>query len=32
MVASLKNVPLEELATVTTQNARCLFSLEERYR
>lgn len=32
MVASLKNVPLEELATVTTQNARCLFSLEERYQ
>ncbi|GIV21751.1 MAG: hydrolase TatD [Armatimonadota bacterium] len=30
IVASLKNVPLEELATVTTQNARCLFSLEER--
>lgn len=31
-VASLKNVPLEELATVTTQNARCLFSLEEQYQ
>lgn len=32
MVASLKNLPIEELATVTTQNAHRLFSLEERCR
>jgi TatD DNase family protein len=31
-VASLKHIPIEELATVTTQNARYLFSLEERYQ
>lgn len=32
MVASLKNQPLADLATVTTRNAYQLFSLEERYQ
>ncbi len=31
-VASVRDVPLEEVAVVTTRNAFSLFSLEERYR
>ncbi|MCS6831156.1 MAG: TatD family hydrolase [Armatimonadota bacterium] len=29
VVASLKNIPIEEVARITTQNARCLFRLEK---